>query len=194
MREIADELAPDPDGDGTEPVVLEPDADDTERVLDALGSATTRSVLWRLYESPATAVEIADENGYSVQNAHYHLQKLRSAGLVEVTETRYSEKGNEQDIFAPTSDPIVLAGADDTADRLRTTLDRGLALVVAVAVVVATTGAVELLATIPDGPAPPSGPAWPGATPGPTPAVGVTVVAAAVAATGGILLWRRRRD
>ncbi len=98
------------------PRVLRVGDDDTEAVLDALGSDTTRALLASLYERPAAPSEVADRVGTSVQNVHYHVEKLEAAGLVEPVDTRYSEKGNEMTIYGPASDPIVLVGDGDHED------------------------------------------------------------------------------
>lgn len=102
-----------------EPKLLEAGADETEVVFDALASETTRQLLWRLYESPGTPTDVADLEGTSLQNAHYHLDKLEAAGLIQDVGTRYSERGQSMTVYAPTSDPLVLAGRDRTADSLR---------------------------------------------------------------------------
>ena len=44
----------------------------------------------------------------SVQNVSYHLDNLEDAGVVEVADTRYSEKGKEMNLYAPADDPVVV--------------------------------------------------------------------------------------
>lgn len=138
LTDIEPELAP----ADVEPKLLEAGADETEVVFDALASETTRGLLWRLYESPGTPTDVADLEGTSLQNAHYHLDKLEAAGLIQDIGTRYSERGQPMTVYAPTSDPLVLAGGDRTADAIRdrlpamagaTLLLAGLAVVVQLA-------------------------------------------------------------
>ena len=87
--------------------------DDADEVLDALSSDTRRRVVRALFEEPATASELADRLDTSIQNLHYHLTTLEESGLVEPVETVYSAKGNEMDVYAPASDPLVFVGDDD---------------------------------------------------------------------------------
>jgi hypothetical protein len=44
----------------------------------------------------------------SLQNVCYHLDRLQSAGLVEVIGTRYSSKGKEMAIYGLVTNPIVI--------------------------------------------------------------------------------------
>jgi len=68
-------------------------------VLDAVGSDTARGILVSVSQQPLTASEIADRVDTSVQNASYHLDRLTDAGLVEVCDTVYSEKGCEMKLY-----------------------------------------------------------------------------------------------
>ncbi|GGL25052.1 transcriptional regulator [Halarchaeum grantii] len=85
---------------------------EAESVFAALSSGTARAVLDALYEEPLTASDIAEEVDTSLQNATYHVNKLRDAGLVDVSETWYSAQGREMKVYAPTNGPLVVyAGA-----------------------------------------------------------------------------------
>ncbi|QDX40245.1 winged helix-turn-helix domain-containing protein [Salarchaeum sp. JOR-1] len=103
-----------PDGD---PRVIGVDSEDADRVLSALSAGTARTMLTTLHEEPATASELADDVETSLQNAQYHLGKLRDADLVEVAGTSYSEKGREMDVYAPTDAPLVLFAGDENTGR-----------------------------------------------------------------------------
>lgn len=81
---------------------------EAESVFGALSSGTARAVLDALYEEPRTASDIAAEVDTSLQNATYHVNKLRDAGLVEVSETWYSAQGREMKVYAPTNGPLVV--------------------------------------------------------------------------------------
>jgi DNA-binding transcriptional ArsR family regulator len=96
-----------------QPHVVNVGGDDATEVFDALGSGTARCLLDALHQEPATPSELADRLDTSVQNVHYHLDNLQSAGLVTALDTRYSEKGKEMTVYGPTRDPIVLVGSDD---------------------------------------------------------------------------------
>jgi DNA-binding transcriptional ArsR family regulator len=82
--------------------------DDSTDVLEALASDTARAILSALTKGPATASDVADEAGTSLQNAHYHLTNLRAADLVTEAGTWYSEKGREMPVYAVTSERLEL--------------------------------------------------------------------------------------
>jgi len=60
-----------------------------------------------LYEEPQTASDIAKSLDMSVQNAKYHLDKLEEAGLIEIIDIWYSDRGREMNVYAPTSSSII---------------------------------------------------------------------------------------
>jgi DNA-binding transcriptional ArsR family regulator len=77
-------------------------------VLDALASDTARQIILTLKDSSGTASDIASALNVSLQNVCYHLDRLQSAGLVEVIGTRYSSKGKEMEIYGFVTNPIVI--------------------------------------------------------------------------------------
>lgn len=101
----------------TEPRVLALDGANVDEVFEALASRTRRQILESLYEEPSTPSELATATDTSLQNVHYHIEKLSDVDLVESVGTRYSEKGAEMAVFAPTSDPLVIVeGEEDRAE------------------------------------------------------------------------------
>jgi len=129
--------------DDAEPRVIDVDSEDADDVLAALSSKTARQLLNELHEQPAPPSELAERVDTSVQNTQYHLDKLRSAGAVEVVDTAYSEKGREMDVFAPSDQPLVIyAGDEDQGSTLRTALSR---LLGALGVLAAASLAVQAL-------------------------------------------------
>lgn len=117
-RLLPQEPSVDPPSNGPEVVGL--DDEESGDVISVLGSEVARSVLARLYDSPATQSELADTVDTSIQNVDYHLENLSAAGLVEVTDQWYSENGAEMDVYAPTNDPLVLvAGASGRLEDAR---------------------------------------------------------------------------
>lgn len=102
--------------------------DESTNVLEALASGTARSILSALGSGPATASEIAEAVETSPQNAHYHLTKLKDAGLITDVGTWYSEKAKEMTVYAVTTERVELrvTGADDagsSGDRSDATTD-----------------------------------------------------------------------
>ena len=95
--------------------------DDTTDVLESLASETARDLLSALADEPATASELADAVGTSLQNAHYHLTNLREAGLVTAAGTWYSSKGKEMTVYAVTSERLELQiGSAERTGRAET--------------------------------------------------------------------------
>ena len=88
--------------------VLGVDEDETAAVFEALASDTARRILIAIYDEPAPPSELADRLDLSLQNVSYHLDNLEDAGVVQVTDTWYSEKGKEMDVYAPADDPVVV--------------------------------------------------------------------------------------
>ncbi|MFW5896328.1 MAG: ArsR/SmtB family transcription factor [archaeon] len=112
-----------PELSADEPRVIGVDEDDAEDVLAALSSETARSLFAAVHESPATPSELADRTETSLQNAQYHLEKLDDAGLIEVVDTRYSEKGREMNVLGPSGAPVVLfAGGEAESTEVKSAL------------------------------------------------------------------------
>ncbi|WP_158854386.1 helix-turn-helix domain-containing protein [Halorhabdus sp. CUG00001] len=111
-----------------EPRVLGLSDEAADEAFAALSSQTARQVLALVYEDPATPVEIRDEIGTSLQNVHYHVEKLEGAELIESVGTDYSAKGNEMSVYAPTSEALVLvAGEQEDQSLLKRAVARVLA-------------------------------------------------------------------
>lgn len=104
-----------PDHD-PEPVVIP--LSDSGTPLDALGSRTAREILTTVAEEPTTISAVAESVDTSIQNAGYHVGKLQDAGLVKVVDTRYSSKGTEIAVYAPTYDPLVIPLREGAAESL----------------------------------------------------------------------------
>ena len=123
MGILGSQVFSDPDPD--EPRVLDIEGTDAERTFDALGSETARSILAATYDEPRTPPEIRDTVGTSLQNVHYHIERLEDADLIESVGTGYSEKGNEMSVYAPCSEALVLfAGDERDRSRLESFLGR----------------------------------------------------------------------
>ncbi|SDY18186.1 ArsR/SmtB family transcription factor [Halopenitus persicus] len=102
------------------PAVLSLDDDATRDVIEALSSETAYEIFRLLNETPATPSRIADQLDQSVQNVHYHLENLESAGVIEVTDTCYSEKGREMSVYVVSKDPTLLfLGTEDDRPGLK---------------------------------------------------------------------------
>jgi DNA-binding transcriptional ArsR family regulator len=91
--------------------------DEAGTVFESLSSATAQSIVAELASDPATTAALADRVDTSIQNASYHLSRLEEADLVTVVGTRYSEKGREMKLYAPTVSSLVIGGRTGTGDE-----------------------------------------------------------------------------
>lgn len=102
------------------PAVLSLDDEATRDVIEALSSKTAYDIFRLLNKTPATPARIADQLDQSVQNVHYHLTNLESAGVIEITDTCYSEKGREMSVYVVSEDPTLLfLGTEDDRPSLK---------------------------------------------------------------------------
>lgn len=103
-----------------DPSVLCIDDEETTAVLAALSSETAQNLFQLLNEEPATPATIAEQLDTSIQNAHYHLGNLQDAGLIDVVDTCYSEKGREMNVYVVTEEPTLLfLGTSDDQPSLK---------------------------------------------------------------------------
>jgi DNA-binding transcriptional ArsR family regulator len=117
----SDETTPTPE---QPPRVVDLDSDDADQVFGALSSDTARRIYTCLHEEPRTPSDIADEIDSSIQNVRYHLEKLEDAGLIDVVDVWYSSRGNEMNVYAPQSGPLIVSGDEQRSSRLRSALSR----------------------------------------------------------------------
>ena len=169
------------------------DSDDAGDLLSSLSSETARAILTSLHEEPATASEVADRVDTSLQNARHHLVNLTDAGLVRVADTRYSRKGREMNVYAPSEDPmVVFVGSEkgkqsffDSLKGLVATLGLlGLASLLVQRLVTADTAATDVLPRMADSASAAGG--APLAIP-----PGVVFFAGGLLVLGVALAWRR---
>jgi len=123
--------------------------EDVSAVLDALSSETAREILNAVYEDPGTPSDLADRLDMSIQKVSYHLEKLDEEDLIAVAGTRYSEKGQEMNVYEPPEDPLVLfVGTQERKRSLRSLLRR---LLPVVGLLTAASAFVQVLfGTVPD--------------------------------------------
>ena len=117
------------EGEGQEARVIGVDSDDADDLIGALSSDTARDILAELHNEPATPSEVADSADTTVQNARYHLENLSEAGLIDVDGTRYSEKGREMDVYAPSEPLVMFVGTEEESTTVRDALTRFLGIV-----------------------------------------------------------------
>jgi len=137
------------------------DGEEADVLLDALSSEKGRRLFLALKDEPAPPGELAERLDVSLQNAQYHLNKLEDAGVIEVVDTAYSEKGREMDVYGPADDPLLIfVGEQAESSGLRTALSRLFAGWLAIglgAVVIQELFGRSLLMPAADSGAPPAG-------------------------------------
>jgi DNA-binding transcriptional ArsR family regulator len=109
-------------------------SDESDDVLDALGSTTSRRIYRRILDGPATASAVADDVETSVQNVTHHVSNLEDAELIEPVGMRYSEKGREMTVWGATDSCVVL-GLEEASSRDSLADDLGALAVLALATV-----------------------------------------------------------
>jgi DNA-binding transcriptional ArsR family regulator len=100
----------DPDPDTR---VVRLDTEEAATLCGRLASETATSILVSLFEEPMTASDVADRVDTSLQNAHYHLDRLEESELVRVVDTWYSSRGVEMKVYAPSHDEFVISLSPD---------------------------------------------------------------------------------
>lgn len=111
------------------------DNEDAGDLLSSLASETARAILTELHKEPQAASELADSVGTSLQNVRHHLTNLDEAGLIRVADMRYSPKGREMNVYAPSQEPLVVfVGREEKKDGFVNSLKRLFAAVGVLAV------------------------------------------------------------
>lgn len=95
--------------------------EESDQVLDALGSETGRRIYERLQNEPVTPSALAEATDRSIQTVSYHLSNLESAGLIESVGVEYSDQGQEMTVWGPASGSVVLV---DDAESARETFSK----------------------------------------------------------------------
>lgn len=108
----------------SEPRVVPLQGEEVDALFETLSSETRRKILKQLYDSPSTPSELANATETSLQNVHYHLEKLAAVDLIEGIDTRYSSKGKEMQVYAPANDPLIFVENEETRSRVESSLDR----------------------------------------------------------------------
>lgn len=85
--------------------------EESAALCQSLASETATNILARLSEEPTTASTVADRVDTSLQNAHYHIERLEEAGLIDVVDTWYSSRGVEMNVYAAVYDEFVITPA-----------------------------------------------------------------------------------
>ena len=96
----------------------------TKKLAETITSDTSRRILDHLTEKEDTEANIAQLLQLPISTVHYHLQKLKEAGLVLVEEFHYSKKGREVSHYKLANKYIIIApkGVSGLREKLKTIL------------------------------------------------------------------------
>jgi DNA-binding transcriptional ArsR family regulator len=92
-----------------EVIVLEPGDERAQKIGKAIGSPTANEILHILAEGPKTASDLTELLNIPMGTLKYHIENLLEAGLIEITETRYSVKGREVKVYALRDQLLIVA-------------------------------------------------------------------------------------
>lgn len=108
------EPAPDPAGE--EIVFLEPGKEQAQNIARAMSHQNAGDIMALLStEGPMRLSDIADRMALSTNAAKYHVENLMGAGLVEISNTRYSVKGKKVKIYRLKNQIFVMAPSGRTS-------------------------------------------------------------------------------
>ena len=111
-----------------------------------MSSETARRILTSVHDSPKIPTDLAEELGTTTQNIRYHLDNLEDAGLVEVGDVCYSEKGREMYVYEPSDAPSMLVfGKETDGPRMRKVLTKVSSSVGPAAIVVVVAAKAKFL-------------------------------------------------
>lgn len=116
-------------------------SDTTVRIIDVndetavslfktLADETTLEIYMELQQEPKTAPELRDLSGTTIQNVHYHLNKLEEADLIEPIDTWLSDTGKDINVYGTTHNPLIISfSAKQESERIRSKLKTVLGMV-----------------------------------------------------------------
>jgi DNA-binding transcriptional ArsR family regulator len=90
-------------------VVIQPGDERAQKIARAMASQTANAVIQAFGGGPLTSSEVARLMKIPITTASYHIENLLDAGLLEVTETRWSEKGREVKVYALANQVLIIA-------------------------------------------------------------------------------------
>jgi DNA-binding transcriptional ArsR family regulator len=90
-------------------VLLEPGDERAQKIAKAMSSQTASDILQLLAESPQSLTGITERLAIPLTTAKYHTENLLDAGLIQVSETKYSVKGREIKIYSLTNQLLIVA-------------------------------------------------------------------------------------
>jgi DNA-binding transcriptional ArsR family regulator len=99
-------------------LVLEPGDVRAQKIAKAMASQTASDILQLLAEGPISLTDITERLSIPMNTAKYHVENLLEAGLIQITETKYSVKGREVKVYSLTNQLLIVAPRQSTMRSL----------------------------------------------------------------------------
>ena len=90
-------------------VVMEPGDERAQKIAKAMASQTANDILTLLAAGTKSLTDITEQLNIPLTTVKYHTENLLDAGLLTVSETRYSIKGREVRMYALTDQILIVA-------------------------------------------------------------------------------------
>jgi DNA-binding transcriptional ArsR family regulator len=90
-------------------VVIQPGDERAQKIARAMASQTANAVIQAFGGGPLTSSQVARQMKIPITTASYHIENLLDVGLLEVMETRWSEKGREVKVYGLTNQVLIIA-------------------------------------------------------------------------------------
>jgi Predicted transcriptional regulator len=90
-------------------VVIQPGDERAQKIARAMASQTANAVIQAFGSGPLTSSQVARQMKIPITTASYHIENLLDVGLLEVMETRWSEKGREVKVYGLTNQVLIIA-------------------------------------------------------------------------------------
>jgi DNA-binding transcriptional ArsR family regulator len=89
--------------------VIQPGDERAQKIARAMASQTANAVIQAFGSGPLTSSEVARRMKIPITTASYHIENLLDVGLLEVMDTRWSEKGREVKVYGLTNQVLIIA-------------------------------------------------------------------------------------
>ncbi|MDH7594379.1 MAG: helix-turn-helix domain-containing protein [Methanomicrobiales archaeon] len=90
-------------------ILLDPGDEKAQRIGRAIASPLAGEILQKFAAGPRTLSKISEDLQVPINTAKYHVENLLEAGLLEVVDTKYSEKGREMKLYALRNQVVIVA-------------------------------------------------------------------------------------
>jgi DNA-binding Lrp family transcriptional regulator len=104
-------------------IILEPGKERAQNIVKAISHQNAGDLMQLLStEGPLRLSEIAERLGLSTNAAKYHVENLMNAGLIEISNTRYSVKGKKMKVYRLKNQVFIVAPSMSSGSDLRAAL------------------------------------------------------------------------